>query len=107
MEKYFFDFFFLFLEDRKMPTTLSMVGSAKKVRIDKDNTTIDDGAGIKNEIQARCTQIRLQIEETTSDYDKEKLQERLVKRAPPTAGALAHGTMCTSLGTTTSGAGGR
>ena len=61
--------------------TLAMLGRAKKVRIDKDNTTIVDGAGQKSEIQARCTQIRLQIEETTSDYDKEKLQERLAKLA--------------------------
>ena len=61
--------------------TLSMLGRAKKVRIDKDNTTIVDGAGIKSEIQARCTQIRSQIDETTSDYDKEKLQERLAKLA--------------------------
>ena len=60
---------------------LSMLGRAKKVRIDKDNTTVIDGAGNKSEIQARCTQIRLQIEETTSDYDKEKLQERLAKLA--------------------------
>jgi chaperonin GroEL len=61
--------------------TLAMLGSAKKVLIDKDNTTIVEGAGKKNEIQARCGQIRAQIEETTSDYDKEKLQERLAKLA--------------------------
>src|SRR5580704_15174560 len=59
--------------------TLDMLGSAKKIRIDKDNTTIIDGAGKKDDIAARCTQIRAQVEETTSDYDKEKLQERLAK----------------------------
>jgi chaperonin GroEL len=59
--------------------TLDMLGRAKKVRIEKENTTIIDGAGKKNDIQGRCTQIRAQIEETTSDYDKEKLQERLAK----------------------------
>ena len=56
-----------------------MLGSAKKIRIDKDNTTIVDGAGKKGDIQARVAQIKAQIEETTSDYDKEKLQERLAK----------------------------
>jgi chaperonin GroEL len=61
--------------------TLDMLGTAKKIRIDKDNTTIIDGAGKKADIAARCTQIRAQIEETTSDYDKEKLQERLAKLA--------------------------
>ncbi len=61
--------------------TLEMLGDAKKVRIDKDSTTIIDGAGEKAAIQARCAQIRAQIEETTSDYDKEKLQERLAKLA--------------------------
>jgi len=60
---------------------LNMLGTAKKVRIDKDNTTIIDGAGGKKEIQARVAQIKTQIEETTSDYDKEKLQERLAKLA--------------------------
>ena len=59
--------------------TLDMLGSAKKVRIDKDNSTIIDGLGKKKDIEARCTQIRQQIEETTSDYDSEKLQERLAK----------------------------
>jgi chaperonin GroEL len=59
--------------------TIEMLGRAKKVRIEKDNTTIVDGGGKKEDIQARCTQIRAQIEETTSDYDKEKLQERLAK----------------------------
>jgi chaperonin GroEL len=59
--------------------TLEMLGTAKKVRIDKENTTIIDGAGKKKDIEARCTQIRQQIEETSSDYDKEKLQERLAK----------------------------
>jgi len=60
---------------------LNMLGTAKKVRIDKDNTTIIDGAGKKSDIQARVAQIKTQIEETTSDYDKEKLQERLAKLA--------------------------
>jgi len=59
--------------------TLQMLGKAKKVSIDKDNTTIVDGAGKKSDIQARAAQIRRQIEETTSDYDREKLQERLAK----------------------------
>ncbi|MEQ8816696.1 MAG: chaperonin GroEL [Thalassobaculum sp.] len=59
--------------------TLDMLGTARKVRIEKDNTTIIDGAGKKKAIEARCTQIRAQVEETTSDYDKEKLQERLAK----------------------------
>jgi len=61
--------------------TLDMLGTAKKVRIDKDNTVIIDGAGKKKDIQARCDQIRTQIKETTSDYDKEKLNERLAKLA--------------------------
>ncbi len=60
---------------------INMLGSAKKVRIDKENTTIVDGAGKKADIQARVGQIKAQIEETTSDYDKEKLQERLAKLA--------------------------
>jgi chaperonin GroEL len=60
---------------------LDMLGKAKAVKIDKDNTTIVDGAGKKNDIQARVGQIKTQIEETTSDYDKEKLQERLAKLA--------------------------
>jgi chaperonin GroEL len=60
---------------------LNMLGTAKKVRIDKDNTTIIDGAGKKADISARVAQIKTQIEETTSDYDKEKLQERLAKLA--------------------------
>jgi chaperonin GroEL len=59
--------------------TLDMLGQAKKVRIDKDSTTIVDGAGKKKAIQERCQQIRAQIEESTSDYDKEKLRERLAK----------------------------
>jgi chaperonin GroEL len=59
--------------------TLNMLGRAKKVSIDKDNTTIVDGSGKKGDIQARAGQIRQQIEETTSDYDREKLQERLAK----------------------------
>ncbi|MGJ5076013.1 chaperonin GroEL [Bradyrhizobium oligotrophicum] len=61
--------------------TLSMLGRAKKVVIDKENTTIVDGAGKKADIEARAQQIKLQIEETTSDYDREKLQERLAKLA--------------------------
>ena len=61
--------------------TLAMLGTAKRVLIDKENTTIVEGAGKKTEITARCNQIRAQIEETTSDYDKEKLQERLAKLA--------------------------
>jgi chaperonin GroEL len=61
--------------------TLEMLGKAKKVLIDKENTTIVEGVGKKVDITARCNQIRAQIEETTSDYDKEKLQERLAKLA--------------------------
>jgi chaperonin GroEL len=61
--------------------TLTMLGRAKKVTISKENTTIVDGAGKKKEIEARVGQIKQQIEETTSDYDKEKLQERLAKLA--------------------------
>ncbi|WP_119422906.1 chaperonin GroEL [Desertibaculum subflavum] len=60
---------------------LNMLGTAKRVKIDKENTTIVDGAGKKKDIEARCGQIRQQIEETTSDYDREKLQERLAKLA--------------------------
>src|SRR5262245_63909738 len=56
-----------------------MLGRAKRVRIEKENTTIIDGAGKKKEIEGRIAQINVQIEETTSDYDKEKLQERLAK----------------------------
>ena len=59
--------------------TVKDLGSAKRITIDKDNTTIVDGAGSKKEIEARVKQIRAQIEETTSDYDREKLQERLAK----------------------------
>src|SRR4026209_829983 len=61
--------------------TLDMLGQAKKVRVEKENTTIIDGAGQKSDIEGRCTQIRQQIEESTSDYDREKLQERLAKLA--------------------------
>jgi chaperonin GroEL len=61
--------------------TLAMLGRAKKVMIDKENSTIVNGAGKKSEIEARIAQIKAQIEETTSDYDKEKLQERLAKLA--------------------------
>jgi chaperonin GroEL len=59
--------------------TVNMLGRAKKVVIDKDDTTIIDGAGQKSDIDGRAAQIRQQIEETTSDYDREKLQERLAK----------------------------
>ena len=58
---------------------MNMLGTAKRVFIDKDNTTIVDGAGAAENIEARCGQLRTQIEETTSDYDREKLQERLAK----------------------------
>jgi chaperonin GroEL len=61
--------------------TLNMLGRAKTVRIEKENTTIVEGAGSKTEIEARVAQIKAQIEETTSDYDREKLQERLAKLA--------------------------
>jgi chaperonin GroEL len=59
--------------------TLQMLGKAKRVRIEKENTTIIGGAGAKKDIEGRIAQIKAQIEETTSDYDKEKLQERLAK----------------------------
>src|ERR1700720_4709581 len=61
--------------------TLQMLGKSKRIRIEKENTTIIDGAGKKTDIEARISQIKAQIEETTSDYDKEKLQERLAKLA--------------------------
>jgi chaperonin GroEL len=61
--------------------TLDMLGSAKKISIDKDNTIIVEGGGKKEDIKARCGQIRGQVEDTSSDYDKEKLQERLAKLA--------------------------
>jgi len=61
--------------------TLDMLGTAKKASITKEETTIIDGAGEKSDLDARCNQIRAQIEETTSDYDREKLQERLAKLA--------------------------
>ncbi|MEM1316461.1 MAG: TCP-1/cpn60 chaperonin family protein, partial [Pseudomonadota bacterium] len=60
---------------------IDMLGTSKKIRITKDETTVVDGAGEKAEIEARVAQIRQQIEETTSDYDREKLQERLAKLA--------------------------
>jgi chaperonin GroEL len=60
---------------------IDMLGRAKKISIDKDNTTIVEGMGKKKDIEARCGQIKAQIEETTSDYDREKLQERLAKLA--------------------------
>jgi chaperonin GroEL len=59
--------------------TLEMLGTAKKVNIDKDNSTVVDGAGAAKDIKARCEQIKAQIEDSSSDYDKEKLQERLAK----------------------------
>jgi chaperonin GroEL len=59
--------------------TLKDLGKAKRIHIDKDNTTIIDGAGTKKDIEGRCNEIRKQIDETTSDYDREKLQERLAK----------------------------
>ena len=61
--------------------TPDMLGRAKRIRVDKENTTIVEGAGAREDIQGRITQIRAQIEETTSDYDREKLQERLAKLA--------------------------
>src|SRR5262249_16817470 len=61
--------------------TLNMLGRAKRVRVEKENTTITDGGGKKADIHGRVAQIRAQIEETTSDYDREKLQERLAKLA--------------------------
>src|SRR5437588_9670569 len=61
--------------------TLAMLGRAKKIMIDKENTTIVSGAGKRADIEARVNQIKAQIEETTSDYDREKLQERLAKLA--------------------------
>ena len=61
--------------------TLAMLGRAKRVRIEKENTTIIDGSGKKTDIEGRVSQIKAQIEETTSDYDREKLQERLAKLA--------------------------
>jgi chaperonin GroEL len=61
--------------------TLKDLGRAKKIVVDKDNTTIVDGAGAKKAIEGRCNEIRAQIEKTTSDYDREKLQERLAKLA--------------------------
>ncbi|HEX5999358.1 MAG TPA: chaperonin GroEL [Hyphomicrobiaceae bacterium] len=61
--------------------TLDMLGRAKRVRVEKENTTVIDGAGKKKEIEGRVAQIKAQIEETTSDYDREKLQERLAKLA--------------------------
>jgi len=61
--------------------TIDMLGTAKRIIVDKENTTIVQGSGKRKEIEGRCNQIRSQIEETTSDYDKEKLQERLAKLA--------------------------
>jgi chaperonin GroEL len=61
--------------------TLQMLGKSKRIRIEKENTTIIDGAGKKSDIEGRIGQIKAQVEKTTSDYDKEKLQERLAKLA--------------------------
>ena len=61
--------------------TLADLGTAEKITIDKDNTTVVNGSGEKDQIKARINQIKAQIETTTSDYDKEKLQERLAKLA--------------------------
>src|SRR5918992_20643 len=71
--------------------TLDMLGRAKRVTIEKENTTIVDGAGERSEIQGRIAQIKAQIEETTSDYDREKLQERLAKLAGGVAGIRVGG----------------
>src|SRR4030081_1852437 len=71
--------------------TLQMLGRAKRVRIEKENTTIIDGAGKKADIEGRIAQIKAQIEDTTSDYDKEKLQERLAKLAGGVAGVRVGG----------------
>jgi chaperonin GroEL len=61
--------------------TLNMLGKAKRVLIEKENTMVVEGAGSTDDINGRCNQIRAQVEETTSDYDREKLQERLAKLA--------------------------
>src|SRR5262249_17300777 len=71
--------------------TTAMLGRAKKVIIEKEKTTIVDGAGKKKDIEARIGQIKAQIEETTSDYDREKLQERLAKLAGGVAGIRVGG----------------
>src|SRR5208337_5285423 len=62
-------------------TEISMLGRAKQVKVDKENTTIIEGAGKQKDIKVRIAQIKVQIDETTSDYDREKLQERLAKLA--------------------------
>src|ERR1700727_969614 len=77
--------------------TLNMLGRAKKVMIDKENTTIVNGAGKKVDIEARVNQIKAQIEETTSDYDREKLQERLAKLAGGVAGIRVGGATETEM----------
>ena len=61
--------------------TLQMLGQAKRIIMEKENTTIVEGEGSADDIKGRCNQIRAQVEETTSDYDREKLQERLAKLA--------------------------
>src|SRR5581483_8513860 len=70
--------------------TLDMLGTAKKVRIDKENTVVIDGAGKKKDIENRVGQLKAQIEETSSDYDREKLQERLAKLAGGVARSEEH-----------------
>ena len=74
----------IFIEDLGIKlenVTIDMLGVAKRIVVDKENTTIVQGVGKKKDIEGRCNQIRAQIEETSSDYDKEKLQERLAKLA--------------------------
>src|SRR2546422_2292702 len=71
--------------------TLNDLGRAKRVTIDKDNTTIVEGAGVPEDIEGRVKQLRTQVEETTSDYDREKLQERLAKRVGGVAGVKVGG----------------
>src|ERR1700723_3407126 len=71
--------------------TVAMLGKAKRIRIEKENTTIINGAGKKSDIEGRVGQIKAQIEETTSDYDREKLQERLAKLAGGVAGIRVGG----------------
>src|SRR4030081_2064610 len=77
--------------------TLADLGRAKRVTIDKDNTTLVDGAGKKSDIEARIKQLRAQVEETTSDYDREKLQERLAKLAGGGAGVQGGGATETEM----------
>ena len=69
------------IRDRLENVKLEDLGSCKKIKVDKDNSTIVSGSGKKSDIEARCGSIKQQVDETTSDYDKEKLQERLAKLA--------------------------